>query len=131
MYNHVTLIGNLTADPELKTTPSGVSVCRFTLAVARNYADESGNRQTDFFDCTAWRTLAENIAKYPKKGHKLAIGGSVQTRTYEDNNGQKRKVFDIIVNECEFLTAKTEAEPAQKPKTPRMEACDDYGNIPF
>lgn len=126
MLNKVVLIGNLTKDVELKTTPSGISVCRFDLAVSRP-ANQDGERVTDFFDCTAWRGTAEAIAKYCKKGHKLAVTGSVQTRTYEDNNGVKRKVFDIIVQDVEFLTPKAESSQSK----PTLQPMDDDDGIPF
>lgn len=103
MMNKVFEIGNLTSDPELRETPSGVPVCRFSIAVSRNY-EQDGERKTDFFDCVAWRGLAETIARYTQKGHKVCVVGSLQTRTYEDNNGQKRKVFEIVAEEVEFLT---------------------------
>ena len=133
MTNKVFLIGNLTRDVELKTTPSGVSLCRFDLAVSRPYSQDQ-ERVTDFFDCTAWRGTAEAIAKYCKKGYKLAVVGSLQTRTYEDNQGVKRKVFDINVQEVEFLTPKANAgadEPMTSRSKPTLEAMDDDSDIPF
>ena len=132
MLNKVFLIGNMTRDPELTTTPSGVSCCRFDLAVSRSYADSNGERQTDFFPCTAWRGLGETISKYCKKGNKIAVVGSVQIRNYEDNKGNKRTTVDVIVNDCEFLTPKAEAveEPAPK-KKPTLQECDDDSDIPF
>lgn len=132
MTNKIVLIGNMTADAELKTTPSGVNVCRFSIGVSRAY-NQDGERVTDFFECTAWRGIAETIAKYCKKGHKVCVIGSVQTRTYEDNNGNKRKVFDIIVKEVEFLTPKANAEseePRMRSK-PTLQAMDDDSDIPF
>ena len=128
--NQVFLIGNLTQDPELKSTSSGISVCRFSLAVSRKYSDASGERQTDFFNCTAWRSLGETIAKYCKKGNKVMVGGSIELRNYEDNKGIKRTAVDIIVNDVEFLTPKTfEEEP--KKKKPTLQVCDDDSYIPF
>lgn len=112
MLNKIFLIGNLTRDTELTTTPSGVSVCRFSIGVSRPYSQD-GEKVTDFFECTAWRGTAEAVAKYCKKGHKLCVIGSVQTRTYEDNNGSKRKVYDIAVQEVEFLTPKSNAETGE------------------
>ena len=106
--NKVYLIGNLTRDVELAQTPSGVEVARFSIAVSRQYQDSNGERQTDFFNCTAWRGLAETIAKYCKKGSKVAVCGSIQLRNYEDNQGIKRQAVDIIVQDCEFLTPKQE-----------------------
>ena len=133
MFNKVFLIGNLTRDVELKTTPSGNNLCRFDLAVSRP-KNQDGESVTDFFDCTAWRGTADAIAKYCKKGNKIAVVGSLQTRTYEDNNGVKRKVFDIIVSEVEFLTPKANVE-ADEPRAtrskPTLEAMDDDSDIPF
>lgn len=136
MLNKVFLIGNLTNDPELRETPSGVSVCRFDLAVSRPYTQD-GERITDFFECSAWRGTAEAIAKHCKKGHKLHIEGSVQTRTYEDNNGSKRKVFDINVKEVEFLTPRANVDafdevPTRPAKNkPSLQAMDGDSDIPF
>ena len=106
--NKVYLIGNLTSDAELAETPSGVAVARFSIAVSRQYQDSNGERQTDFFNCVAWRGLAETIAKYCKKGSKVAVCGSIQLRNYEDNQGIKRQAVDIVVQDCEFLTPKQE-----------------------
>jgi single-strand DNA-binding protein len=105
--NKVILIGNLTRDPELSETPSGLAVCRFSIAVSRDYASSDGTRETDFFNITVWRGRAENCGKYLKKGNKVAVVGSLQTRSYEDKDGIKRNVTDIIASEVEFLTPKT------------------------
>lgn len=130
MMNKIYLIGNLTKDPELRKTPSDVSVCRFDLAVSRP-ANKDGERETDFFECTAWRGTAEAIAKYCKKGHKLCVEGRVQTRTYEDNEGKKRKVYDIIVNDVEFLTPKAETSEYAFQKKPTLTAMDGDEDCPF
>lgn len=125
--NKVFLIGNLTKDAELTQTSSGISVCRFDLAVGRTYADASGERVTDFFKCTAWRGLAETIGKYCKKGNKVSVIGSVQLRDYEDNNGNKRSTVDIIVSEVEFLTQKA----SEGDKKPKLQEVYDNSDIPF
>jgi single-strand DNA-binding protein len=104
--NKVYLIGNLTRDPELAETNSGIAVCRFAMAVNRNYQSSDGTRETDFFNITVWRAQAENCAKYLKKGSKVAIVGSLQNRSYEDKDGVKRTVTDIVASEVEFLTTK-------------------------
>lgn len=133
--NKVFLIGNLTRDPELRETASGVAVCSFSIAVSRNYTNEDGERQTDFFNCTAWRGLGETIGKYAKKGKKVAVVGSVQLRDYEDNEGIKRKAVDIIVQDVEFLSPKDNDEVGEQPKAkknkPTLQAMDDDGDIPF
>ena len=133
MLNKLFLIGNITKEVELKTTPSGVSVCRFDLAVSRPYSQD-GEKVTDFFECSAWRGTAEAIAKYCKKGSKICIVGSVQTRTYEDNEGKKRKVYDISVQDVEFLSPKDNAEsdaPRTSQKKPTLQPMDGDDDIPF
>ena len=133
--NKVILVGNLTRDPELTETPNGVPVCRFAIAVSRDYASSSGTRETDFFNITVWRGRAENCGKYLKKGNKVAIVGSLQTRSYEDKDGIKRNVIDVIANEVEFLTPKgsqTEGDedmPVRRER-PQLEAMDD-NELPF
>ena len=139
--NKVFLIGNLTRDPELTETASGVAVCHFSIAVNRNYSSQDGERQTDFFNCTAWRAMAETIARYTKKGNKVAVTGSIQLRNYEDNQGVKRTAVDIIVQDIEFLTPRSadgfdevadapRASAAPK-KKPTLQAMDDDSDIPF
>ena len=135
--NKVILVGNLTRDPELTETPSGVAVCRFAIAVSRDYANADGTRETDFFNITVWRGRAENCGKYLKKGNKVAVVGSLQNRSYEDKDGVKRNVTDVIANEVEFLTpkgAQSEFEDAPvvsaKRERPQLEAIDD-NQLPF
>lgn len=94
--NKVILIGNLTRDPELSETNSGIAVCRFGLAVNRQHSSSDGERETDFFQVTAWRGTGENVARYCKKGHKVAVVGSIQMRNYEDREGVKRTAVDIV-----------------------------------
>ena len=135
--NKVILVGNLTRDPELTETPSGVAVCRFAIAVSRDYANADGNRETDFFNITVWRGRAENCGKYLKKGNKVAIVGSLQNRSYEDKDGIKRNVTDVIANEVEFLTPKSAQSEmddvpvvSAKRERPQLEAIDD-NQLPF
>ena len=135
--NKVILVGNLTRDPELSETPSGVAVCRFAIAVSRDYANADGTRETDFFNITVWRGRAENCGKYLKKGNKVAIVGSLQNRSYEDKDGIKRNVTDVIANEVEFLTPKGAASEeidvpvvSAKRERPQLEAIDD-NQLPF
>ena len=139
--NKVFLIGNLTRDPELTETASGVPVCHFSIAVNRNYQSQDGERQTDFFNCTAWRAMAETIARYTKKGKKVSVVGSIQLRNYEDNQGVKRTAVDVIVQDCEFLSPRensngfddvAEAPRASAPKKrATLQPMDDDGDIPF
>ncbi len=102
--NKVYLIGNLTRDPELSETSNGVAFCRFSIAVNRTFVNADGNRETDFFNIIVWRSLAEHCGKYLKKGNKVAIAGALQNRAYEDKDGVKRTVTDIVASEIEFLT---------------------------
>ncbi len=123
--NKVFLIGNLTRDPELKQTPSGVAVCHFSLAVSRAYTQD-GERKTDFFNCVAWRGTGESVAKYQKKGNRIAVVGSIQIRSYEDNDGIKRTAVDIVANEVEFLTSKAGGEDSVG-----YSESEDNGGLPF
>ncbi len=111
--NKITLIGNLTKDPETRATPSGVTVCTFTIAVNRRFADADGERKTDFFRINAWRQLGESCARYLSKGRKVAVLGELQARTYEAKDGSTRMSLDVSADEVEFLSPKSEpnAEP--------------------
>ena len=101
--NKVFLIGRLTRDPELSTVGSGVEVCKFSLAVNRTYKDASGEYPTDFLNIVVWRAAAVNCHKYLKKGNQCAVLGSIQTRTYDDKDGNKRYATDIVADNVEFL----------------------------
>lgn len=101
MLNQVALQGRLTADPELKTTPNGVSVTAFSIAVDRNY-QTTGERQADFFNIVAWRHTAEFITRYFQKGKMIIISGSLQTRSYTDKNGDKRTVVEVVADGVNF-----------------------------
>jgi len=104
--NKVFLIGNLTRDPELSTIPNGTAVCKFAIAVNRQFATKDGNRETDFFNIIIWRAMGENCAKFLKKGSKVAVVGRVQIREY-DQDGVKKYFTEIIADEVEFLTPKS------------------------
>lgn len=104
--NKIFLIGNLTRDPELRTTSGGINVCSFTIAVNRRFAQQGGERQTDFFRINAWRQLGETCQKYLAKGRKVAIVGELQARTYEGNDGVTRMSLEVSADEVEFLTPK-------------------------
>lgn len=105
MFNLVVLTGRLTADPELKTTTSGVSVTRFSIAVERSYI-KGEERQTDFINIVAWRGSAEFVCHYFTKGSLIGIEGSIQTRRYEDRDGNKRTAFEVVANNIQFVGAK-------------------------
>jgi len=101
--NKVILIGNLTKDPELTSTTGGVSVTRFTVAVTRRFKNSEGEYESDFINCVAWRNTAEFVQKYFKKGQKLAVTGSIQTRSYDAQDGTKRYVTEVVAEEVEFV----------------------------
>lgn len=106
--NKVFLIGHLVKDPELRYTSSNIPVASFSLAVNRNFTNQNGEKEVDFINIVAWKKQAENIHKYCFKGSKVAIDGRLQTRTYEDQNGQKRYVTEVVSENIEFLSAKKE-----------------------
>lgn len=105
MFNLVVLTGRLTTDPELKTTPNGVSVCSFSIAVERRYK-QGEERQADFINIVAWRGSAEFICKYFKKGSMIGIEGSIQTRKYQDRDGNNRTAFEVVANNVQFVEFK-------------------------
>lgn len=107
MINNVTLMGRLTAAPELRTTSSGLSVTSFTLAIDRGFGE---NKQTDFINCVAWRERADFICRYFTKGSMLALTGSIQTRKYEDKNGNTRTAFEILAETVSFCGDKAKAD---------------------
>lgn len=111
--NKVWIVGNLTSDPELRTTQQGVSVCTFGVAVNRRRSDG-----TDFFRVSAWRGLGENCAKYLAKGRKVAVTGAVSVSTYKASNGEARANLEVNADDVEFLTPKGEAQEQSKPKAP-------------
>ncbi|MGO5436089.1 single-stranded DNA-binding protein [Enterococcus cecorum] len=126
MMNHVQLIGRLTKDPELRYTSQGVGVATFTLAVQRNYSDNNGERQTDFIQCISWRKLAETIANHLVKGSLIACEGRIQTRNYENQQGQRVYVTEIVVNEVQFLESK---EQMQHRKSTKQQSFLDNQNL--
>ncbi len=106
MINRVVLVGNLTRDPELKMTPSGVNVASFSIAVSRQYKNANGEREADFINCVAWRGLAETLTRYCKKGSQIAVEGRMQTRNYDAQDGSKRYVTEIVADNIQFLNTR-------------------------
>ena len=102
MLNRAVIMGRLTADPELKSTTSGVNVCRFTVAVDRSYAKAGAERQTDFIDCVAWRQTGEFVSKYFTKGRMIAVEGRIQVGSYTTQSGEKRRTFEIVADNVSF-----------------------------
>lgn len=136
MLNVVAITGRLTADPELKKTNTGTSVCSFTVAVDRNFVKQGEERQADFLEVVAWKNAAEFVSKYFQKGSMIAVQGTIQTRNWEDKNGNKRKSTEIIADQISFCGGKAEEKPA-KPNIeyevpPEMyEVPDDDETLPF
>jgi single-strand DNA-binding protein len=142
--NKVVLIGNLARDPELQTTNSGVSVCRFTLAVTRRFSNSDGGREADFINITVWRNQAENCHKYLKKGSKCAVTGRIQTSSYDAPDGSKRYTTDVVADEVEFISSRgadnsaddaagyvpNESRGSSKKETSELQEIDD-DSLPF
>lgn len=138
--NKVILIGNLTKDPELTTTSNGVSLCKFTLAVQRRFSNGDGDRDADFIPIIVWRNNAENCYKYLKKGSRAAVFGTVQTRSYDGQDGTRRYVTEVVADEVEFVGARAEgteggektkpAATGKKEVVSKFEPIDD-DNLPF
>lgn len=106
MLNRVVLVGRLTRDPELRYTPNGVAVANFTLAVNRPFTNQQGEREADFINIVVWRRQAENVANYLKKGNLAGVDGRVQTRSYENNQGQRVYVTEVMAESVQFLEPK-------------------------
>lgn len=128
MLNKVILMGRLTRDPELKSTPQGVSTCSFSIAVDRNFVRQGEERKADFINCVAWRQTAEFIPRYFKKGNMIALEGSIQTRSWDDD-GKKRYATEVIVSQVYFAESKKEdGSTLPMPEIPPMGQDDD---LPF
>ena len=121
--NKVILIGRLTRDPEMRTTPSGVATTSFSIAVQRNYANAQGDREADFINCVAWRKQAENIAKYCTKGSQVAVDGRIQTRNYDAQDGTKRYVTEVIADNVTFLGGRSTSSESSS------YAANNYNNV--
>lgn len=134
--NKTILGGRLTADVELKQTPSGVAVCSFSIAVNRKQSKDK-EQVTDFINCVAWRERAEFISKYFKKGSSICVVGQIQTRTWTDNSGNKKYATEVVVDETFFVDSKSESAPAQNDyaptanAAPQFEVLTDDEELPF
>lgn len=104
--NKAILIGRLTKDPELRSTSTGRNVCQFSVAVNRTYTNANGEREADFINCVVWDKQAENLAKYQKKGNQIAVEGRIQTRNYDDKDGKKVYVTEVVADRFEFCESK-------------------------
>lgn len=138
--NHVVLIGRLTKDPELRYTPNGVAVTNFTLAVDRNFTNQAGQREADFIPIVVWQKLAETCANYLRKGRLVAVEGRLQIRSYDTQDGQRRRVAEVIAGNVQFLDRTSEArvsggtgvgdfEPGVKEATVAGDEIDEISEI--
>lgn len=131
MLNKVILIGRFTRDPELRSTPQGTSTCSFSLAVDRNYQSASGERQADFINCVAWRQTAEFISKYFQKGNAICVEGSIQTRSWKDNDGNNRYATEVVVDRSYFVESKRSVQESTAPSMGAPQFNDSpFGNLP-
>ena len=144
MLNHIDIMGRLTRDPEMRRTNSGIAVASFTIAVDRDFTDKnSGEKETDFIDCTAWRNTAEFVSKYFTKGRMAVVSGRLQIRNYTDKEGNKRRTAEVVAENVYFGDSKREESsggnyggyntPAY-PAAPAQDYAqieDDDGELPF
>ena len=109
MLNHITIMGRLTRDPELRRTGNGIAVTSFTVAVDRDFGQKGGERETDFIDCVAWRQTGEFVSKYFKKGSMIVVSGRLQIRNWNDKDGNKRRTAEVVADNCYFGGSKGES----------------------
>lgn len=129
MLNHITIMGRLTRDPELRRTGSGIAVANFTVAVDRDFANkDSGEKETDFIDCVAWRQTGEFVSKYFQKGTMIVVSGRLQIRSWTDDSGNKRKAAEVVADNCYFGESKKSAEGNTAGNANRYNAPSNYGN---
>lgn len=128
--NKVELVGRLTKEPEVKLTSNQTAYCNFTVAVDRKFKDKDGNRQTDFIICVAWKQTATFIQKYFHKGSRIGLTGSIQTRTFDDNEGRTVYVTEVVVDDVEFVESASKTEPTTAP-APIPEPEEPVGELPF
>ena len=129
MLNHITAAGRLTKDPELRRTQNGVAVASFTIACDRDIKDASGNMQTDFIDCVAWRNTAEFVDKYFTHGRTVIVSGRLQMREWTDKNGNKRRNTEILAESVYFGDSKREVENTEKSETKEAEQTVDFDQV--
>ncbi|OLZ09300.1 single-stranded DNA-binding protein [Sulfobacillus thermosulfidooxidans] len=134
MLNRIILIGRLTRDPELRYTPQGVPVASFTLAVDRPFANQQGQREADFIDCVAWRKLGETVGNHLTKGRLIALEGRLQIRSYEAQDGSKRRVAEVIADSVRFLDRPKDGQGSPSNPMPDVAMTDDVAfpdDLPF
>lgn len=131
MINNVVLVGRMTRDAELRYTPSNQAVATFTLAVNRNFKNQNGEREADFINIVIWRQQAENLANWAKKGTLLGITGRIQTRDYENRQGQRVYVTEVVADNFQILKQRETQENTQKPAQQEMSLDFDSVDLPF
>lgn len=129
--NKVIIVGRITKDPEVKLTTNQTQFCNFTIAVDRRFKDSNGQRQADFISCVAWKTTATFIAKYFKKGSRIGITGSLQTRNFEDQEGKRRSITEVVVEEAEFVESSNREEDQEEKPDEQEAVSTDAGFLPF
>ena len=129
MLNHITAAGRLTKDPDLRRTQNGVAVASFTIACDRDIKDASGNKQTDFIDCVAWRNTAEFVDKYLTRGRMAIVSGRLQMREWTDKSGAKRKTAEILVENVYFADSKRAVENTEKNETKEAAQTVDFDQV--
>lgn len=139
MLNTAIIMGRLTADPELRTTSSNLSVVSFTVAVDRRFQSQGQEKQADFINCVAWRQTADFVSKYFRKGQMIAVQGSIQTRSYDDRNGIRRTAVEIVADQVSFCGSKAETgasqgdnnyrTPAAQPASYQNAGSEDFSDI--
>lgn len=130
MLNHITLMGRLTRDPELRRTGSGIAVASFTLAVDRDFKSQNGEKECDFINIVAWRNTAEFAEKFFEKGQMAIVSGRLTSRHYEDKNGNKRTAYEVVANSIYFAGSKQKPESDAAPQT-FSDLPDDDSDLPF
>jgi len=125
MLNKAILVGRLTRDPELKSTTNGNSVLNFTVAITRKFKDANGERQSDFINCVAFRQTAEFISNYFKKGNMISVDGTIQTRTWDDNEGKRHYVTEVVVGDAGFVESKREMDSGASAREVASETLPD------
>lgn len=131
MINNTILVGRMTANPNLKYTGNGTAVATFTLAVERNFSGANGERATDFLSCVVWRKQAETLANYTRKGSLIGVQGRLQSRTYDNQQGQKVYVTEVVVEEFQFLESKSKAENTSSNSTSNQQSATNNQPDPF
>lgn len=129
--NKIVLAGRMVRDPELRTTNTGTEVCSFTIAVDRRFKDQTGERQADFINCTAWQKTGVFVDKYFKKGDGITLEGRLESRKYVDKDGQNRTAWDVICDNVEFALGKAGGGNVAQPVSNEWTEVEDDGDLPF